>query len=44
MSEKHPWYGPCDAFGPNGECSECMAAYFGGHTEEWEKWLASDTR
>lgn len=20
---KHPWYGPCDAFGPNDTCSEC---------------------
>lgn len=20
----HPWYGPCDALGPNGECAECL--------------------
>lgn len=20
---KHPWYGPCDAFGPNETCSQC---------------------
>jgi hypothetical protein len=19
----HPWYGPCDGFGPGGECAEC---------------------
>lgn len=19
----HPWYGPCDAFGPNDSCAEC---------------------
>lgn len=20
----HPWYGPCDGFGDDGECSECV--------------------
>jgi len=20
---RHPWYGPCDGFGPDGTCSEC---------------------
>jgi hypothetical protein len=20
----HPWYGPCDAMGPRGECWECF--------------------
>jgi hypothetical protein len=22
----HPWYGPCDAFGPNETCCECQGA------------------
>jgi hypothetical protein len=22
-TENHPYYGPCDEFGPNGECAEC---------------------
>ncbi len=21
--ERHPWYGPCDALGPDGSCAEC---------------------
>jgi hypothetical protein len=21
---RHPWYGPCDALGPQGQCAECM--------------------
>lgn len=21
--DPHPWYGPCDSFGPGGACSEC---------------------
>jgi hypothetical protein len=21
----HPWYGPCDGLGENGQCSECDA-------------------
>ena len=23
QAARHPWYGPCDALGPNGECAEC---------------------
>jgi hypothetical protein len=23
MSQTHEWYGPCDGFGPRGECSVC---------------------
>lgn len=22
-SADHPWYGPCDRYGPNGSCSAC---------------------
>jgi len=22
-SERHPWYGPCDAIGKDGSCCEC---------------------
>ena len=22
---RHPWYGPCDALGPDGVCAECYA-------------------
>jgi hypothetical protein len=30
----HPWYGPCDALGPNGECAECLkTARVQGHNE-----------
>jgi hypothetical protein len=22
-ADPHPWYGPCDGWGPDGGCSEC---------------------
>lgn len=34
----HPWYGDCDAFGPEGECSECAKPRF-PNRETWERWL-----
>ena len=24
LKKPHPWYGPCDALGPDGQCAECM--------------------
>lgn len=27
----HPWYGPCDGFGPDGTCCECQQAF--GHED-----------
>ena len=33
--EKHPWYGPCDALGPDGQCAECL------NETDWET-LAGD--
>lgn len=29
MGEPHPEWGPCDGFGPNGECSECTGKVAG---------------
>ncbi len=36
----HPWYGPCDGFGPNEECSECAKDQF-FNEDEWTAWLQS---
>ena len=41
--EPHPWYGPCDGMGPDGECSECAKARFATY-EEWLHWLQTDLR
>lgn len=38
--EPHPWYGPCDGMGPNGECSECGKANFTSG-DLWVEWLRS---
>lgn len=40
-TELHPDYGPCDGFGPGGQCAECAKAHF--TTEhDWLLWLRSD--
>lgn len=40
--ELHPDYGPCDGFGPGGECSECGKEQFASEAD-WETWLRSAT-
>ena len=33
-TERHPWYGPCDALAPGGECAECLKIReINGHDE-----------
>lgn len=43
--DAHPWYGPCDGFGPNGACSECKRVEMLGDNlpdRKWLEWLWSD--
>lgn len=35
---RHPRYGPCDAFGPNGECAECKREELANEMD-WLLWL-----
>lgn len=37
--EIHPHYGPCDHFGPHGECTECERLRFRLDPEAWQAWL-----
>lgn len=36
----HEWYGPCDTFGPSGECVECHKKYF-DNEHDWLLWMQS---
>jgi hypothetical protein len=41
VANPHPWYGPCDAFAPQFQCSECwelrrLSLWFWAHDPAWE--------
>lgn len=40
MEQTHPKYGPCDALGPEGRCSECTGLLEGQDGSWWR--LADD--
>lgn len=42
--DPHPNYGPCDGFGPNGSCSECVGMVEGGMLTPKTKALVARAR